>query len=100
MITRAEKDALIDGLKKDIEASKAIFLTNVIGLSSNDANALRKNVRDAEGKVVVTRNTLYSKAAQGTEAEELLSGLKGTQAVAFAFGDAPGVAKALKEMGK
>ncbi len=100
MITRAEKDALIDGLKKDIEASKAIFLTNVIGLSSNDANTLRKNVRDAEGKVVVTRNTLYSKAAQGTEAEELLSGLKGTQAVAFAFGDAPGVAKALKEMGK
>ena len=49
MITRAEKDAQIDGLKKDIEASKAIFLTNVIGLSSNDSNALRKNVRDAEG---------------------------------------------------
>ncbi len=100
MITRAEKDALIGGLKKDIEASKAIFLTNVIGLPSNEANALRKNVREAEGKIVVTRNTLFAKAAQGTEAEELLSGLKGTQAVAFAFGDAPGVAKALKNCGK
>ncbi len=100
MITRAEKDALIESLKKDIEASNAIFLTNVIGLASNDANALRKDVREAEGKIVVTRNSLYEKAAQGTDAEELLSGLKGTQAVAFAFGDAPGVAKALKNCGK
>ena len=100
MLTKAEKDAIISGLKTDIENAKGIFLSNVIGLGSNDANALRKAVRESEGKLVVTRNTLFAKAAQGTDAEELLSGLKGPQAVAFAFGDAPGVAKALKECGK
>jgi large subunit ribosomal protein L10 len=100
MLTRAEKDVLINGLKEDLANAKGLFLTNVIGLPSNEATALRKSVRDAEGKLVVAKNTLFAKAAAGTEAEELLSGLKGTQAVAFAFGDAPGVAKALKEMGK
>lgn len=100
MLTRSEKDALIAGLKEDLAKSQAIFLTNVVGLPSNDANTLRKNVRDAQGKLVVAKNTLFEKAAKGTAAETLLAGLKGTQAVAFAFGDAPGVAKAIKEMGK
>jgi large subunit ribosomal protein L10 len=100
MLTRAEKDVIIAGLNKKIVDANAIFLTNVIGLPSNDSNALRKSVREADGTLVVTRNSLFSKAAVGTDAEQLLSGLKGTQAVAFAFGDAPGVAKALKECGK
>lgn len=100
MLTRAEKDVIIDGLKKKITDANAIFLTNVIGLPSNDATALRKSIREAGGSLVVTRNTLFSKAAAGTDAEELLSGLKGTQAVAFAFEEAPAVAKALKECGK
>lgn len=100
MLTRAEKDVIISGLKQKITDANAIFLTNVIGLPSNDATALRKSIRDAEGTLVVTRNTLFSQAAAGTDAEGLLSGLKGTQAVAFAFGDSPAVAKALKECGK
>jgi large subunit ribosomal protein L10 len=100
MLTRDEKGAIIDSLKGDIEKAKGIFLTNVIGLTSNDGVALRKEIREADGKLVVTRNTLFGLAAKGTEAEELLSGLKGPQAVAFAFEDAPGVAKALKEAGK
>ncbi|OUR94025.1 50S ribosomal protein L10 [Halobacteriovorax marinus] len=100
MLTREEKGAIVDSLKSDIEKAQGIFLTNVIGLTSNDGVALRKDIRDANGKLVVTRNTLFARAAKGTEAEEMLSDLKGPQAVAFAFEDAPGVAKALKEAGK
>lgn len=100
MINRAKKDDLIAGLKKDIEAARGIFLTNLIGVSSNDAVALRKEVRESDGKIVITRNTLFRIAAQGTCAEEMLKGLKGPHAVAFAFEDAPGVAKVLKTAGK
>jgi large subunit ribosomal protein L10 len=50
--------------------------------------------------LLLLRNSLFGKAAEGTYAEELLSGLKGTNAVAFAFEDAPGVAKALYEASK
>lgn len=100
MLNRAEKDAIIAGLKKDIESARAVFLTNLIGISSNDSVALRKEIRDKQGKVVVTRNTLFKKAAEGTVAEPILGELKGPHALAFAFEDAAGVAKALKEAGK
>lgn len=97
MMTRAEKDVVIKDLKEKIENSKAIFLTNMIGIEANDAVALRKKIRDAKGTVVVTKNSLFGKAAAGTHVQELLTGLKGTNAVAFAFEDAPGVAKAIFE---
>ena len=69
-------------------------------MEANDAVELRKKVREANGGIVVTRNSLFGKAAAGTYAEELLTGLKGTNAVAFAFEDAPGVAKAIFETNK
>ena len=100
MMTRAEKDVLIKDLKEKIETSKALFLTNMIGIDANSAVAIRKNVRDANGTIVVTKNSLFGKAAAGTHAEALLTGLKGTNAVAFAFEDAPGVAKAVYDASK
>lgn len=100
MITRESKNAVIKDLKEKIENSKAMFLTNVIGISANDAVELRKKVREAKGGIVVTRNTLFGKAAEGTYAEDLFKGLKGTNAVAFAYEDAPGVAKAIFETSK
>ena len=68
MLKRAEKDEIIAGLKKDIEAARGVFLTNLIGISSNDSVALRKDVRDKQGKIVVTRNTLFKKADEGPAA--------------------------------
>lgn len=100
MMTRVEKTAIISNLKEKIEASKALFLTNLVGIEANDAVALRKNVRDAKGTIVVTKNSFFRKAAEGTYAEEMLSGLKGTNAVAFAFDEAPAVAKAIYEASK
>ena len=72
----------------------------MIGLSSNDAVELRKSLRDADAKISVTRNTLFERAAIGTVCEELVKGLKGPHAVAFANGDAAAVAKTLKEAGE
>lgn len=99
-MTRAEKDAVIKDLREKIEGSSALFLTNLVGIQANDAVAVRKKVREAKGAVVVTKNTLFGKAAEGTYAEELLKGLKGVNAVAFAFDEAPAVAKAIFEASK
>ena len=99
MLNRSEKEAIIQDLNKDIGKAKAIFLTNLIGISSNDAVSVRKAVRDSNGKMVVTRNTLFRKAAVGTPAEALLADLKGPHAVAFAFDDPAAVAKCLKIAG-
>ena len=99
-MTRTDKETIVSGLRAKIDKSKALFLTNLIGVASNDANILRKNVREADGSVVIARNTLFRKAAEGTSAQDLLAKLKGPSAVAFAFEDAPGVAKALYDAGK
>jgi large subunit ribosomal protein L10 len=100
MMKRAEKEAIIEGLKKDIGEARAIFLTNLIGVASNDAVAIRKGIRDAGGKVIVTRNTLFRMAGEGSAVEGLLKDLKGPHALAFAFDDAAAVAKCLKEAGE
>jgi len=100
MLQRAQKDTIIKGLKSDIDKARAIFLTNLIGVSSNDAVKVRKEIREKGGKIIVTRNTLFGLAAKGTKVESMLSGLKGTNAVAFAFEDSAGVAKVLKDAGK
>ncbi len=99
MLSRSEKEAIIQDLNKDIGRAKAIFLTNLIGISSNDAVSVRKAVRDSKGKMVVTRNTLFKKAAAGTAAEALVANLSGPHALAFAFEDPAAVAKSLKEAG-
>jgi large subunit ribosomal protein L10 len=100
MLTRNDKEAIVGSLKENLTNAKAIFLTNVIGVTSNDSNALRKTVREAKGSIVVTRNTLFRKAAEGTYAEELLKDLKGTNAVVFAYDEAPAVAKAIYDASK
>lgn len=100
MLSRSDKEAIVEGLKANIDKAQALFVTNLIGVASNDAVAIRKSVRDAKGAIAVTRNTLFERAAKGTYAEEMLSNLKGPTAVAFAFEDAAAVAKCLKEAGK
>lgn len=95
MMNRTEKEAVVSSIRTHIEKSQALFLTNLIGIPANDAVRIRKEVREANGHVAITKNSLFELAAKGTYAEEVLSGLKGTNAVAFAFEDAPGVAKVI-----
>ena len=97
MMTRAEKDAVVSSIREKIEKSQAVFLTNLVGIPSVDSVRIRKNVRDAKGHMVITRNTLFARAAKGTFAEGLLADLKGSSAVAFAYEDAPGVAKVIND---
>jgi large subunit ribosomal protein L10 len=97
MMTRAEKDAVVSSVRENIEKAQAVFLTNLVGIPSVDSVRIRKTVREANGHVVITRNTLFARAAKGTYAEELLADLKGSSAVAFAFEDAPAVAKIIND---
>ena len=64
MLNRSEKEAIIQDLVKDIGRAKAIFLTNLIGIKSHEAVRVRKAVRDNNGKMFVTRNTLFKKAPE------------------------------------
>lgn len=100
MLERAKKEELVANLKQHIEKAQAVFLTNLVGVTSNDAVKIRKSVRSANGNIVITRNTLFKRAAKGTYLEELVKGIKGPTALAFAFDEAPAVAKVLYDASK
>lgn len=97
MLTRAEKDVVVASLREKIVKSNAIFLTNLVGIPSNDAVRIRKSVREAKGYMAVTKNTLFARAAQGTYAESLLKDLTGTNAIALSYDDAAAVAKIVND---
>lgn len=94
------KARTVAAVRADIERASAVFLTNVVGLSGDDAVRLRRAVREAGGGVTVARNTLLKRAAAGTPAEGLFGGLAGPNAAAFSFGDPAPVAKSLKDAGE
>ncbi len=100
MLTRSQKEKVVKDLRDKIDRSQAVFLTNLIGLKSNDSNLIRKGIREAKGTMVITKNTLFKLAAKGTACEDLLKDLKGTNTVAFAFNEAPAVAKVIYDAGK
>lgn len=100
MLNKSDKEAIINGLKSDMDRSSGFFVTNLVGIGANDAVSVRKGVRNAGGKIVVTRNTLFAKAAEGRPYESLFKGLAGPHAIAFAYKDAAAVAKSLKNASK
>lgn len=100
MLNRADKTKLVSDLREKMNSSTAVFLTNLIGLTANDAVELRKQVREVGGSISVSRNTLFRLAAEGSAAEEAFKDLKGPHAVAFATEDAAAVAKCLKKAGE
>ena len=100
MLNRAEKTKLVSDLREKMNSASAVFLTNLVGLSSNDAVELRKQVREVGGSISVSRNTLFRLASEGSAAEKAFKDLKGPHAVAFASDDAAAVAKCLKKAGE
>ncbi len=100
MLNQAEKNEIINDLKQQFQKAEAAFVTNLIGVTAGDSVKIRKLVRNNDGLIVVTRNTLFRKATQGTPYEALFAKAKGPTAVAFAFKDPAAVAKVILDASK
>lgn len=99
---RREKVAVVDEVRRKLQAAEAAVLTEYRGLNVPQLAKLRDELRDAGGEVKVYKNTLVRFAARdlGLEIEDLLTG---PTAIAFvgkradgAAGDPVAVAKALR----
>ena len=97
MMTKPQKEEVVAKVKANIEKADALFLTNLVGISANDAVALRRQIREANGYVCITKNTLMERAAKGTYAEGKVANLKGPTALAFSFSDPAAIAEILKD---
>jgi large subunit ribosomal protein L10 len=61
-ITRTEKEAQIDALKKELEQAKMVVVTHYRGLSVADIAELRKSLKQENGSYRVMKNTLIQRA--------------------------------------
>lgn len=102
MITRADKAQEIASLSEKFGRAKAAFLVDYKGMTVEQVTALRKKLSPAESEMKVVRNTLALRALMDhPAAQEAIKGaFTGTNAIVFAFGEAPASAKALTDFAK
>lgn len=92
----AEKEQIVEELRKTIQESNAAILTDYRGLSVADLTALRKKLREVDAEFHIVKNTLFKRAADGLlPSEELNPHLEGPTAIGFAKHDGVAAAKAL-----
>lgn len=102
MMTRAQKAEEISAISDRFSRAKAAFLVDFKGMNVEEVTSLRKQLNPVDAEMKVVRNTLALRALMDhPEAEAALKDdFIGTNAIVFAFGEAPAPAKALAEFSK
>ena len=89
--------AEISDLLKD---AKAVVLADYRGLTVEQDTQLRKTMREAGVVYKVYKNTMMHRAFEGTQCEELIQHLHGTNALAISATDATAPARILDKFAK
>ena len=92
---KSEKIEAVSDIKKHLEESNAIFITDFSGLNVADITVLRKDLRENSTKFMVAKNTLMKIAATDAGMEEILKFIDGPTALAFSVDDPAQPAKIL-----
>jgi large subunit ribosomal protein L10 len=99
-LKRSEKEELVKALNERFSRAKALVLTDYRGLDTTAMNALRAQLRDASVEYRVVKNTLMSRASEGTDAALLKDYFVGPSAVALSYEDPVAPAKVLVKFNK
>jgi large subunit ribosomal protein L10 len=100
MKKKEDKHKDLEALRKDLQASRNLFVTGYEKLRVEQDFELRKTIRAAGGKYRVIKNNIAEKAAEGTAAEEVLKNLRGMTSLAYTTTDPVALAKALTAYAK
>lgn len=96
-MNRDQKSAVVDEIAQQIEGAEAVFAVDYRGLTVTQAAALRTQLRLADTKLRIVKNSLTERAADQAGAEALKPMLQGPTALAVVNGDAALAAKALND---
>lgn len=99
-MNREDKQHEIEHLRQVFSGSVSGVLTEFRGLTVEEVNKLRSELRKAGVSYQVIKNTLAKKAIQGTNLAGLFPMLEGPTALAYTVSDAAGPAKVLKTFTK
>ncbi len=97
MLTKEQKREQSEQLREALVGVNTLFLLENTGLSVNEINQLRSEVRKTEATYKVVKNTVVKLAVSGTDKEGLTPYLVGPKALAFTNDDGIALAKVLKD---
>ncbi|RKY33794.1 MAG: 50S ribosomal protein L10 [Candidatus Duberdicusella sinuisediminis] len=93
-VGRFYREKIIEFLKKEAESSGAFLFVNFKGINSNQLNILRRDLKEKEGRLVITKNSLLQRAFPDWR-EELGKILTSETGVVYIYSDEVGVIKTL-----
>ena len=99
-LNKSQKEALVEDLKEKFSRAVSVTLVEFPGLTVAEANELRFKLRDVQGELKVSKNTLFKIAIKGSDSEPLLESFQGPNAAVFAYEDPVQVAKVLMDFAK
>jgi len=95
MKKKEDKRKDVDALRQELERVDHLFVAGFEKLKVDQDFELRKAVRAAGGRYRVIKNNLAEKAAEGTNAEDVLKDLAGMTSLAYTTSDPVALAKVL-----
>jgi large subunit ribosomal protein L10 len=99
-ITKERKNELIAQYSEWVSRSKALVLTQYLGLTMKDIDTLRAKVRENGGEFHIIKNTLAKLAFEQAGLPVPEGQFEGSTAIVFAFTDAPAMVKIVTEFAK
>jgi len=97
MLTKAQKLQQSEELRAVLSDITTLFLMENTGLTVNEVNELRSQVRKNEATYKVVKNSVVKLAVEGTDLEGLAPFLVGPKALAYTEGDGVTLAKVLRD---
>ena len=92
------KQPIVDEISAAIKDAQSVVVVDYRGLTVAEDTQLRKQLREAGVTYKVYKNTLVSRAVEGTEFESLRDVLEGPSAIAISSEDATAPARTLNEI--
>lgn len=99
-ITKERKNELVDQYVEWTNRSQALIVTEYVGLTMKQIDDLRAKSREVGGEFHIVKNTLGRVAFKKAGLPVAEKMLEGSTAVAFAFTDAPALAKTLTDFAR
>ena len=94
------KKPVLEEISAQVEGAQCVLLVNYSGLTVAEDNKLRKELREAGVHYKVYKNTLVSRAVEGTQFESLRDVLEGPNAFAISTEDATAPARVICNFAK
>ena len=80
---RSEKKELVDKLKGELDNSSSVIVAHYSGLTVNESEQIRAEMRNNGAKFKVTKNRLTKLALEQTKFKDLIDLFKGPTAIAY-----------------